>query len=362
MTAGPRLYAVIMAGGSGTRFWPLSRRRRPKQFLPISGPKTMIEETVSRLRPDLPSEHILTISDAAQARTIRGLLPGLPARNVLVEPEARNTAASLILATAVVHRRDPGAVVFALPADNRITDRALFLKKLRAAARAAAEGEVIVTFGVPPAFPSTGFGYIRFADRGARLLDGEVLHPVLGFREKPDLGRAREFLARGRHFWNSGMFLWRSDVFGRKLAAHAPDFHAHWRRTLRALEGGGRRALSAVFREIPATSIDYALMEKAEGVLMIRGDFGWSDVGTWSALSEIWPKDDGGNAGRGRTLFLDSRGCLVHSPDRLTAVVGLDDVIVVDTPDALLVCHKGSDQKVKDVIDRLKRDRRTKYL
>jgi len=362
MTAGPRLYAVIMAGGSGTRFWPLSRRRRPKQFLPIAGTKTMIEETVGRLRPYLPAGRILTISDAAQARTIRGLVPGLPARNVLVEPEARNTAASLILASAIVHQRDPQAVVFALPADNRITDRALFLKKLRAAVRAAAEGEVIVTFGVPPSFPSTGFGYIRFADRGARLLDGEVLHPVLGFREKPDLGRAREFLAKGRHFWNSGMFLWRADVFGRKLAAHAPDFHPHWLRTLQALKSGGRRSLAAVFRRIPATSIDYALMEKAKGVVMIRGDFGWSDVGTWSALAAIWPKDDAGNACRGRALFVDSRGCLVHGPDRLTAVVGLDDVIVVDTPDALLVCHKGSDQKVKDVIDRLKRDRKTRYL
>jgi mannose-1-phosphate guanylyltransferase len=362
MKAGPRTHAVILAGGVGARFWPLSRRRRPKQFLPIAGPKSMIEETVERLRPVLPNSRILTISGAAQAKTIRRLVPGLPERNVLVEPAGRNTAASLILATAVIYLRDPGAVVFALPADHLIADDELFLKKLGAAAQAAFQGDVIVTFGIPPSYPSTGFGYIQFAGRGRRRVGGEDFYPVLRFKEKPGLEQAREFIEQGRHFWNSGMFIWRADVFAQKLETCAPDFYPFWLRTVRALKRRDRSELAAVFREIPATSIDYALMERADGVLMNKGNFGWSDVGSWVALAGIWPTGEGGHAVRGDAVFVDSRDCLVYSLNKLTAVVGLKDVIVVDTPDALLVCHKGADQSVKKVIDLLKKSRKNEYL
>ena len=362
MKPGAHTFAVIMAGGAGTRFWPLSRRRRPKQFLPITGSKTLIEDTVGRLRAFFPDGRILTVSDAAQARTIRRLVPELPKRNILVEPEGRNTAASLILATATIYLRDPGAVVFALPADHVIADEALFLKKLGAAARAASEDDVIVTFGIAPSYPSTGFGYLQIAARGGRRVGGESFYPVLRFKEKPGLELAREFIARGRHFWNSGMFVWRAEVFARKLETHAPEFYAFWSRTLRALERRNRRELAAVFREIPATSIDYALMERADGVLMNQGNFGWSDVGSWVALADIWPKGEGGHAVRGDAVFVDSRDCLVYSLNKLTAVVGLKDIIVVDTPDALLVCNKEADQKVRDVLNLLKRGRKDKYL
>lgn len=362
MTPQPRTYAVIMAGGAGTRFWPLSRRRRPKQFLPIVGSQTLIEETVERLSPVLGDRRILTISGRAQAQTIRRLVPELPERNVLVEPAGRNTAASLILATATIYLRDPGAVVFALPADHLIADQQLFLKKLGASARAAAEDDIIVTFGIPPAYPSTGFGYLQFADRGRRQVDGELFYPVLKFTEKPGPELAREFIRRGHHFWNSGMFIWRAEVFARKLEACAPDFYPFWPRTVRALKRRDRSEIAAVFREIPATSIDYALMERADGLLMNPGNFGWSDVGSWAALADIWPKSEDGQAVRGEAVFVDSRDCLVHSVHKLTAVVGLKDVIVVDTPDALLVCRKDADQKVKEVIDLLKKRRQDKYL
>ncbi len=362
MRSGPPTYAVIMAGGVGTRFWPLSRRRRPKQFVPIVDSKTMFEETVERLRPVLPDSRILTISGAAHARTIRRLVPGLPKRNVLVEPAGRNTAASLILATAAVYLRDPGAVVFALPADHMIADDELFLKKVAAAAQAASEDDVIVTFGIPPTYPSTGFGYIQFASGGRRRVGGEFFNPVLRFKEKPGLEQAREFIKQGWHFWNSGMFFWRAEVFARKLETCAPNFYPFWKRTVSAFRRRNRSEIAAVFREIPATSIDYALMERADGVLMNEGNFGWSDVGSWVALADIWPAGVGGHAVRGDVVFVDSRDCLVYSPNKLTAVVGLKDVIVVDTPDALLVCHKDADQKVKEVINLLKKSRRNKYL
>jgi len=361
MSGRPRVCAVIMAGGSGTRFWPLSRRSRPKQFLPIATHKTMIEETVERLLPLLPPEAIYTISNETQAAAIRRLLPGLPAENVLVEPLAKNTAASLILATAQIYVQNRKAVVFALPADHLITKPDVFIRKLRAAAAAAAREEVIVTFGIPPIFPSTGFGYLHFSGRHRRF-GNEDFHPVLRFKEKPDIEQARKYLKQGRHSWNSGMFIWRAEVFARKLEKYAPDFFSYWKRILVGLRKYDLAKIAAVFREIPATSIDYALMERASGVLMAEGDFGWSDVGSWVSLADIWPKDASGNAFRGEGVFLDSRNCLVYSPHKLAAVVGLQDVIIVDTRDALLVCSKKSDQKVKDVIDALKKKGKKKYL
>jgi mannose-1-phosphate guanylyltransferase len=354
--------AVIMAGGSGTRFWPLSRRSRPKQFLPIATPKPMIVETVERLLPLLPSEAIYTISSRSQAAKIRRLVPQLPARNVLVEPMSRNTAASLILATARIYRQDRGAVVFALPADHLIAQAGVFRRKLAAAAEAAAAGEAIVTFGIPPTFPATGFGYIHYSNSPALQIRGEMFYPVLRFKEKPDLVRARKFLRQGRHAWNSGMFIWRADVFAQKLERHAPDFFSFWQRILSALAKKDGAEIGRVFREIPATSIDYALMERARGVLMNKGDFGWSDVGSWAALADIWLNDEAGNSVRGESLLLDARRCLIYSPRRLAAVVGLDDVIVVDTEDALLICHRERDQAVKDVIERLQKEGKVKYL
>jgi mannose-1-phosphate guanylyltransferase len=361
MSGPPRVCAVIMAGGSGTRFWPLSRRSRPKQFLPIATHKTMIEETVERLLPLLPPEAIYTISNRAQAAAIRKLVPGLPAKNVLVEPLSKNTAASLILATARIYLKNPKAVVLALPADHLITKPEVFVSKLRAAAAAAAHEEVIVTFGIPPAFPSTGFGYIHFSGRHRRF-GNESFHPVLRFKEKPDIEQAKRYLKQGRHSWNSGMFVWRAEVFARKLEKYAPDFFVRWKRILAALRKNDPAGIATAFREIPTTSIDYALMEKASGVLMAEGDFGWSDVGSWVSLADIWPKDSSQNALRGEGLFLDSRNCLVYSPHRLAAVVGLRDVIIVDTKDAVLVCSKKADQRVREVIEALKKKGRKIYL
>lgn len=350
------VYAVIMAGGRGTRFWPLSRETLPKQFLRITGQKTMIEEAVERLLPWLPYSRILTISDGALAKLVRRHVPGLLERNILVEPEGKNTAASLILGTATLYLRNPRSVVAVLCADHVITKKAVFLRKLEAAMEAAAEEEAIVTFGIPPAYPATGYGYIQVSRRNAKKYDGERFYPVVRFKEKPGLKKAKEFVADGQHFWNSGMFVWRADVFARKLEKYAPVFYGFWERILAALRERRRQEIKAVFREIPAMSIDYALMEKAKGVLMNRGDFGWSDVGAWSSVAQFWPKDKFGNALFGRSLVVDSSGCIVYGSDprKLTAIAGLKDIIIVDTKDALLVCRKDKDQRVKDIVKLLR--------
>ena len=360
----PDLKAVIMAGGSGTRFWPLSRKRRPKQFLPIVGSRTMLEETVVRVCPLIPAAKTFTIANAAQTRTIGRLLPRLPKDNLIIEPRARNTAPSLLLATARIYLENPKAVIAVLPSDHLISDNAAFLKKLAAAAEAADRTGNLVTFGVPPTFPSTGYGYIHFHREGAKRFLGKIFHEVESFREKPDAATAVGFLRSGDYYWNSGMFLWRADAFADAVKSHAPELHVFWARILDALGSGRleRKRLAAIFDEIPSVSIDYGLMEKADRVLVTKGDFGWSDVGAWSSLSGLWATDEKGNAARGESVVLDSEGTVCYNPGKLTALVGIKDVVIVNTEDTLLVCRKDQDQRVKEIIEILGRMRRTDLL
>lgn len=356
------LYPVIMAGGVGTRFWPLSRRSRPKQFLPIVSERTMVEETVFRLLPEVPISNIYTIANPGQSQAIRDLIPGLPEGNLLVEPQGKNTAPSLLLASATIYLKNRDAVVAALPADHLIQDTRRFLKKLVAAAHAAAQGPHLVTFGIPPAFPATGYGYIQFSQDRSQDIDGEAFFKVQAFKEKPDQETAAAFLKAGNYAWNSGMFVWRASVFAEKLDQYAPGMFAYWTQILEALRDGDGTRIASIFAEIPSLSIDYALMEKAQGVLMARGDFGWSDVGAWSALADILPGDKAGNTVRGKAMILDSEGCLVYNPKKFTALVGVKDLIVVDTPDVLLICRKDQDQRVKDIVAEIQKKGENDYL
>ena len=356
------IHVVIMAGGVGTRFWPLSRARKPKQFLPIVSSRSMLEETAERLLPLVPWSNIRTIANAEQTRTIHALLPKLPGRNLIVEPAGRNTAPSLILATAHVFLKAPDAPVIVLPSDHSISDTGMFLKQLKAGALAAARDKRLVTFGILPSFPATGYGYIHVSSEPAARRGGFDFFEVLEFKEKPELAQAHAFLASGDYYWNSGMFIWTPRVFASALEAHAPEFHPHWEKILAALKKKDEAEVERVFRAIPATSIDYALMEKASGVLVCPGRFGWSDVGAWSSLLDVWPRDEQGNAVRSELLSLESEGNLVHNPGKLTALIGVKDLIVVDTGDALLICRRDQDQKVKDVIGILKEAGKKKYL
>ena len=351
----PDVRAVVLAGGSGTRFWPLGREGRPKQFLPITGRDPMIVRTVRRLRPLVPERKVLVVADAARARAARRLLPGLPKSAFLVEPQARNTAPALMLATARVWLEDPEAVVAVLPADHLVRDEARFRRVLAAGAEAAARQPVLVTIGIPPTHPATGYGYIRHDRKRGKRIAGTAFYPVLAFKEKPGPALARRYLAAGGYAWNSGMFLWRAGVFAAKLEAFAPELVPAWNGLLKALRSGSAARLAAAFARVPAKSIDYALMEKAGGVIVADGDFGWSDVGAWSTLLEVWPRDRAGNAARGETLALDAEGCLVWNPGRLTVLVGVRDLVVVEAGDALLVCPASLDQRVREAVEALKR-------
>jgi len=356
---GRDIRAVILAGGRGTRFWPLGREARPKQFLRIAGPDPMLLDTVRRLRPLVPPRRMTLVADAAQTKKARELLPRLGREAFLVEPEARNTAPALMLATARIWLEDPDAVVAVLPADHLIRDKIRFRRVLGAAAEAAAREDALVVFGIPPTYPATGFGYIRHDRSKGRRIGGVVFYPAEAFKEKPNLALADEYLASGDYAWNSGMFVWRAGVFAAKLERYAPECVPAWNAMIEALRSGSAAKLRAAFASAPALSIDYALMEKARGILVADGDFGWSDVGAWSTLLEIWPRDKRGNAARGETLALDASGCLVWNPGRLTALVGVRDLIVVDAGDALLVCDAAMDQRVKEIVEGLKK--RKKY-
>lgn len=353
---------VIMAGGTGTRFWPLSRQKKPKQFLPIISEKSMIEESVHRVLPLVPYPKIYTIANQEQTQSIRNLLPEIPESNRLVEPRGKNTAPSLILATATIHHQNPEAVVAALPADHLIKEDGIFLKKLKAGAEAASGSKNLVVLGIPPFFPATGYGYIRFSEKHSRQIGDERFFEVMEFKEKPELEQAQTFIEQGNYFWNSGMFIWQTSVFAQKLEQFAPDMCVYWRKTLSALEDKSTTQIEAIFDEIPSISIDYALMEKAQGVLMAKGDFGWSDVGVWSSLVDIWPRDDKGNALKGENIVLDAESCLLHNPQKLTALIGVKDLVVVNTEDVLLICHKEHDQRIKDIVEILKKKGKQKYL
>ncbi len=355
-------FALILAGGVGSRFWPLSREKTPKQFLPIISEKSMIEETVQRLRPLFPESKILTISNADQAQTIKTLLPNLLEDNILVEPQGKNTAPSLLLATASVYLNNPTAVLAVLPADHLITDPETFLKKLEAGARLASQSSELITFGIPPTSPATGYGYIRFSKNNPIRVQDEIFYSVQEFKEKPDYEQAVHFLKEGTYFWNSGMFLWQAEAFAQKLESYSPSMYTYWLKILTALKENDPPRIAAIFAEIPAISIDYALMEKASGVRMCEGTFGWSDVGSWSALENIWDKDDDANALKGQHLSINSHHCIVYNPEKLTALVGVRDIIVVNTGDALLVCHKDSDQKVKELVENLKKKKQNEFL
>lgn len=354
--------AVIMAGGVGTRFWPLSQKKKPKQFLPIVSDKTMIEETINRLLTVFPYSKIYTVANLEQTQIIKNLLPQLPEENLFVEPQGKNTAPSLILATASLFLQNPEAVVAALPADHLIEKSSVFLKKLKAGAVAASTEKKLITFGIPPDYPATGYGYIQFLKENPLQISAERFYSVQQFKEKPDSATAKTFLDEENYFWNSGMFLWQVSVFARQLEEHAPDMFVYWKRILTALENNDKTQIESVFEEIPSISIDYALMEKAEGILMAEGNFGWSDVGAWSALADIWLQDRRGNALRGENIVLDSQNCLLYNPQKLTALIGVQDLIVVETEKALLICSKKEDQKVKDIVDRLKKEGRNEFF
>lgn len=351
MSHAPR-YAVVIAGGSGTRFWPRSRARAPKQLLAILGGRSLLQDTVARVSPPIARQRVLVVTGRAHSRAVRRQLPRLAPGSVLVEPRSRNTAAAIALAALHIAKRAPDAVMAVLPADHAISGLSLFRRDLALALDVAERSRALVTVGVRPTHPETGYGYIRVGGPlpGTR---GRAAR-VGSFIEKPDRARAEALLADGDVLWNSGIFAWRVDVILDALRRQLPG-------VMGPLQAAGRD-LARAYRRLPAISIDHGVMEHAEEVAVVRARFGWSDVGSWAAVAALGSGGNGRNALRGRAIRIDSTGCLIDSPDRLVAVLGVDDLVVVDTPDAVLVCRKDRAQDVRLIVEELRRRGLGRYL
>lgn len=358
---GDQLYAVIMAGGSGTRLWPRSRAARPKQFLDLISPATMLQEARDRLHPLIPPERTIIVTGAAHRETVAEQLPGVPSENILGEPEGRGTAAAIGLAAAYLRKRDPGSAMAVLTADHLIARTEVFRAALDAAARVAADGW-LVTLGIEPAYPETGYGYIERGDE-LPIATAFSAYAVARFEEKPKRVKAEEFMRSGRHSWNSGMFIWRVDRILDEMQRQMPDLRAGLD-TITSAVGTPDEAntLAAVWPTLPKNTIDYGVMEKAERVAVIPVEIGWNDVGSWSSVYDVLSKDDDGNAVVGQHLNIDSRGNLIHSPQRLVAAIGLENLIVVDTGDAILICPRDRAQDVKAIVSRLQQEGKKEYL
>jgi mannose-1-phosphate guanylyltransferase len=365
-TGNVHTYAVIMAGGGGTRLWPVSRKERPKQLLPLLGEDTLFQSTVQRLENLFPPERILVVTVEEQAREMRMQAPEIPEENYLIESSPRGTASVVGLAAAVLHKRDKDASMAILPSDHFIRNRDLFHYLLKAAFDVAENG-FLVTLGITPTQPSTAYGYIQQGEP----LTGDYKYPtykVKSFKEKPDDQTAQKLLRTGDHSWNSGMFIWRADVILKEIDRQLPELGSVLKKISTAWGTEDQASvLSENWNGLKNVTVDYGVMENAERVAILpAGGLGWSDVGMWSSLFEVLLPDMDGNIATNSKLHLayETNNTLVYGSnnDRLIVTIGVDDMVIVDGGDVLMVCKTDQSQKVKDVVEHLRKHRQEKYL
>jgi len=355
-----RFTAVIMAGGKGERFWPKSRQSRPKQFLSLtSDGETMIQKTVRRLEPLVSREDIYIITNADYVGLVQEQLPDLPEENVIAEPCPRNTAPCIGLAASVIQKKYHDAIMFVLPSDHLIHAEDIYLNTLKKAAQAAEEDSHLITIGITPTYPETGYGYIRYQRGSSR--DG--IYTVQSFAEKPDLQTAKSYLKSGGYLWNSGMFIWKASSILTNIRNYMPELYQGLKPIADAYGTEDfDKILNEKFPDLPSESIDFGIMEKAENIYTIPGSFGWDDVGSWLALERINATDEDGNMFEGDIVSVASRHCTVCGNGRTVAILGLRDIVIVDTDDALLVCHKNSTQDIKKILSELKEKNKSDLL
>ena len=354
------LHAVIMAGGRGTRFWPVSRETFPKQFLRIFGDKTLLQATIDRLNGSVPPGNFTVITTSNQAELVRWQTrDAISAQNVLTEPKGRNTAPAIALAAFKKRKADKDALLLVLPSDHYVRDAAAFRAAIDTAIPFAEAGR-LVTFGIVPTRPETGYGYIKV--KAGKAL-GRGVFKVERFVEKPAIENARAFVKEGSYLWNSGIFLFRAQTIIEEIKRHMPALY----KTFASIEknlGTGReqKALEDAYAAIEENSIDYGVMDKSGSVCVVRSDFGWSDIGSWSALEDVMGADDKGNVVIGNSVNMEPEGSIIFSSGRLLATIGLKSMVVVDTQDATLICPKDRVQDVKKLVERLKQTGKSEYL
>jgi mannose-1-phosphate guanylyltransferase len=359
-----KCYSVIIAGGKGTRFWPLSRSQQPKQLLKLLSSKSLIRETADRVVPLSGRNQTMVVTVAEQLNALRKELPRLPQKNFLAEPEGKNTAPCIGLAALEVVRRDPGAVMVVTPADHWVTNGKAFRNTIRSAVEITVRHDRLTTIGIRPNYPETGYGYIV---KGKPLSSkrGTGVYHVKRFTEKPSVLMAQQLIRQGS-LWNSGIFIWKASLLLELMQRYQPTIARGLEQIKKAARGKAlgvpspriRHIVAREYKKMPNISVDYAVLEKAgsEGkVITLEADFGWSDVGSWAAVHRMLPHDENGNAGNGKWLTRGTKNSLIHAQDRLVVLLGVQDTVVVDTPDALLVGDIRRSQEVRELVDQLKK-------
>ncbi len=345
-----KCYAVIMAGGRGERFWPLSKKTLPKPFIPLLKKETMIQETVERIKPLIPEERIIIVLSQDHFPVAQQQLPEIPVENFVIEPFGRDTAACIGLASLYIGRKDKDASMIVLAADHLIDDREAFFRTVTSSLKFLASNDYIVTVGIKPTRPETGYGYIELGEKLGSI-DNESFFGVKKFVEKPRLSTASDYLKTDRYCWNSGMFIWRNSTIQKSLSVYMPEL---WDGLMRINECLGsekeEEVIKKEFSQFARVSVDYGVLEKASQVVVIPASFNWDDVGTWTALERVYSLDESDNVVVGKHVGRDTHGCIVFSRDQLVATLGVKDLVIVHAKGKILVCHKEKAPYLKEIV------------
>jgi mannose-1-phosphate guanylyltransferase len=360
-------YAVILAGGGGTRLWPKSRNQTPKQFLKLFGTQTMVQVAAERVTKLVPWKNVIVVTNKLYVDDVRDQLPQVPTENIIAEPEKRDTAMAMLTGALFALSKDPQAIVINAASDHVIADDKEFVRVMTAATSVAATDHKLVTVGITPTFPHPGLGYIRIGDDLRKLGQGLSLFKVASFTEKPNPTMARAFISTGRYFWNANMYVWSAADLQASFAQHMPVMHQLTQKLSQLKPEQFHAALDSIYSKAESISIDYAISEKADNLVLIPGDFGWNDVGDWKVVYDLSKKDLAGNVVVGdkeniKTLTVNSHNNFIHADGRLIALVGVSDMIVVDTDEILMICPKDKSQDVKKLVERLKEESKQEYL
>lgn len=352
--------ALIMAGGRGERFWPKSRANLPKQFLSLTQDgKTMIQQTVERILPLVEMEDIFIATNASYRDLVKEQLPGIPLENILCEPMSKNTAPCIGLAAVHIEKKYKDALMLVLPSDHIISYQNMFLQTVEDACEVAEDDTALVTIGITPTFPETGYGYIKFNAN----MQKKRAYQVERFVEKPNLDTAKQYLSSEEYLWNSGMFVWKTSSILCNIQEYMPETHEILEKLSNFIDSDNyQQVLEEEYQKFPSQSIDYGIMEKAKNIYILSGTFGWDDAGSWLAVSRVNKSNEFGNVVSGNVISVNTKNAIIEGENRLIATVGVSDLVIVDTKDSILICHKESTDEIKTVLQNLKICNRTEFL
>ena len=354
---------VIMAGGKGERFWPKSRTNLPKQFLSLTDDgKSMIQHTVERVKNLVDIENVYVVTNEMYKNLVLEHIPDIPKENIIIEPIAKNTAPCIGLAAMHIAKKDINSKMIILPSDHLIKFNEIFIDTLKTTLNVVEKGDNLVTIGITPNYPETGYGYINFT-KGQNFKDSANVYEVLRFVEKPNLEKAKEYLTSGQYLWNSGMFVWKASTILKNFKEYLPEIYEGLQKIGESINTEEyEEVLRKEFPNLPSESIDYGIMEKAKNIYVIPGNFGWDDVGSWLSLERINKTNQDGNVISGNVISIKTKNSIIQGNEKLIATIGLEDIVIVDTEDVTLICHKNNSQEVKEIINNLRICNRNEYL